>query len=172
MALRPLYRPLRPDLDRFLHAAVGEERDGMPLTMISAFVRLGLDPWDEAGRLSSLAKREAGEQLAQTILRLTGTGWPFPEARRIANGLIELLPTRAQAREAAGGSRANRRAIVPGKIALGKIAPGKTFWLACLLIVAAALVSMVASGDLPFGNRAPSEPLQIASPEDSHPPMR
>lgn len=172
MALRPLYRPLRPDLDRFLYATVGEERDGVPLTMISAFARLGLDPWDEAGRLSSLAKPEAGEQLAQTILRLTGTDWPFAEARRIANGLIELLPTRAQAREAAGGSRANHRVIASGNIVLGKIAPGKTFWLVCLLIVAAALVSMVASGDLPFGNRAPSEPLQSASPEASHPPTR
>jgi hypothetical protein len=163
MALRPLYGPLRPDLDKFLHAAVGEERDGVPLTMISALVRLGLDPWDEAGRLSALKKPEAGEQLAQTIVRLTGTRWPFPEARRIADGLIELLPTGARVREVAGGSRSKYPTI----------APGKTFWLVSLLIVAAALASMIAAGELPFvGNRAPSEPLQIVSPEDSHPPLR
>lgn len=173
MPLRPSFGPLRPDLDRFLHAAVGEERDGVPLTMISALARLDLDPWDEAGRLSSLAKPEAGAQLAQMIVRLTGTRWLFPEARRIADGLIELLPGRAQLREAAGGSRAT-----------GRAAPRKMFWIVCLLIVAAALVSMAASGDRLFGNRAPSEPLGIASgtasgiassitpPENSRPPMR
>src|ERR1700686_4241226 len=135
MALRPLYGPLRPDLDKFLYAAVGEERDGVPLSMISALARLGLDPWDEAGRLSSLAKPEASEQLGQMILRLTGTRWPFPEARRIAAGLIDLLPTRDQARGATEGARSNR----------GTIAPGKTFWMVCLLLAAAALVSMVAT---------------------------
>jgi hypothetical protein len=167
MPLRPLYGPLRPDLDKFLHAAVGEERDGVPLTMISALARLDLDPWEEAGRLSSLAKPDAGAQLAQTIMRLTGTRWPFPEARRIADGLIELLPTRAQVREAADGSRTR----LP-RIAAGKIAPGKMFWLLCLLVVVAALVSMVASGDLHFGNRAASEPIQTASPDNSQPPLR
>ena len=167
MPLRPLYRPLRPDLDRFLHATVGDERDGVPLTMISALVRLDLDPWDEAGRLSSLARPEAGEQLARTISRVTGTRWPFPEARRIADGLIELLPSRAQRREAADGPRPKSL-----KIAAGNIAPGKAFWLVCLLVAGAALVSMLASGDLSFGNRAPTEPLQIGSPENSHPPMR
>ncbi len=64
MALRKLFRPLRPDLDKFLFAAVGTERDGMPLSTVSALARLGLDPWEEAGRLSSLGKPEAVEQLA------------------------------------------------------------------------------------------------------------
>src|SRR3954447_15287871 len=49
MALRPLFAPLRPDLDPFLFAVVREERDGIPLSTISALTQLGLDPWDEAG---------------------------------------------------------------------------------------------------------------------------
>ena len=48
MTLRRSFRPLRPDLDRFLFAAVGDEIDGIPLSMISALTRLGLDPWQEA----------------------------------------------------------------------------------------------------------------------------
>ena len=36
MSLQPLYRPLRPDLDKFLYAAVGEEQEAVTLTMISA----------------------------------------------------------------------------------------------------------------------------------------
>ncbi|HVC52997.1 MAG TPA: hypothetical protein VND87_13330 [Stellaceae bacterium] len=68
-----MYAPLRPDLDNFLFAAVGAEIDGMPLSMISALTRLGLDPWDEAGRLSSLGKQEAVAQLARLIVRLPGS---------------------------------------------------------------------------------------------------
>src|SRR5439155_14837617 len=67
MTLRRSFRPLRSDLDKFLFAAVGDEIDGIPLSMISALTRLGLDPWQEAGRLSSLSSREAVEQLARLI---------------------------------------------------------------------------------------------------------
>ena len=163
MALRPLYRPFRPDLDNFLYAAVGEERDGVPLSLVSAFARLDLDPWHEASRLASLAKPEAGAQLAETILRL-GAYSPLPRARRIADELIELLPSRAQMREPAHGSRARGFPITPGK---------KTFWLVGLLLVALALAGMAATGDLlPFRNPALPEPLQSAPSDNFHPPVR
>jgi hypothetical protein len=162
MALRPLYRPFRPDLDRFLYAAVGEERGGAPLSLVSAFVRLDLDPWHEASRLASLEKPEAGAQLAEMILRLPEMSSPLPEARRIADDLIELLPGRAELREAAHGSRAKGVTI----------APGKAFLLAGLLLVALALAGMAAMGDLPFGDRAPSETLQSAPPANFNPPLR
>jgi hypothetical protein len=92
MALRESFRPLRPDLDNFLFAAVGTEQNGIPLSMVSALTRLGLDPWDEAGRLSSLGKREAVEQLARLIAELPGTRRPLAEAREIACELVEQLP--------------------------------------------------------------------------------
>ena len=69
MTLRRSFRPLRPDLDKFLFAAVGDEIDGIQLSMISALTRLGLDPRQEAHRLSSLSSREAVEQLLRDILQ-------------------------------------------------------------------------------------------------------
>jgi len=42
------------------------------MSVISAFTRLGLDPWQEAGRLSPLSNREAIEQLALLIAELPG----------------------------------------------------------------------------------------------------
>src|SRR5690349_5062269 len=93
MALRPLFAPLRPDLDPFLFAVVREERDGIPLSTISALAQLGLDPWDEAGRLAGLAKRDAVEQLTGLLLRLPGPSRPLAEeVRQIAVVLIDLLP--------------------------------------------------------------------------------
>ena len=105
MSLHPLYHPLRPEFDKFLYAAVGEEQEPVTLTVLSALSRLELDPWDEASRLSALEKPEAGAQLAETILRLTSTRWALTEARRIADGLVELLPSRAQTGDAAHGAR-------------------------------------------------------------------
>src|SRR6516225_4814186 len=92
MTLRESFRPLRPDLDRFLFAAVGDEIDGIPLSVISALTRLGLDPWQEAGRLSSLSRREAVEQLGRLIAEIPGIFRPLREAREIADDLICLLP--------------------------------------------------------------------------------
>ena len=90
MTLRRSFRPLRPDPDKFLFAAVGDEIDGIPLSMISALTRLGLVPWQEAGRLSSLSSREAVEQLARLIAEIPGIFRPLGEAREIADGLVGL----------------------------------------------------------------------------------
>ena len=58
MPLRRAFAPMLPEFDSFLFAAVGEERDGIPLSVLSALSRLGLDPRDEAARLSRLTKAE------------------------------------------------------------------------------------------------------------------
>jgi len=156
--MRTLYAPLRPDLDDFLFATVGEERDGMPLSVISALTRLGLDPWIEASRLSSLEKREAVEQLVPMIARLPGERWASSEVRKIALGLIERLPLTSAAHAAPDG--------VPQ--ARPKIGPSRTFWLVCGLLAAAALASMVANGDLSVGGPGQSVPVsQIGAPVHS-----
>ena len=92
MTLRRSFRRFRPDLDRFLFATVGDEIDRVRLSVLSALTRLGLDPWQESGRLSSLSNREAVEQLARLIAELPGLFRPLDEAREIADRLIQLLP--------------------------------------------------------------------------------
>src|SRR4029077_9763288 len=82
-----------PEFDSFLFATVGEELDGAPLSVLSVLSRLGLDPRDEAARLSRLTKEAAVDQLARMIARLSDQRWTLSEARRIAGGLIERLPT-------------------------------------------------------------------------------
>jgi hypothetical protein len=39
---------------------VGDEQNGMPLSVVSAFTRLGLDPWEEGARLATLPKPQGG----------------------------------------------------------------------------------------------------------------
>jgi len=93
MPLRGAYAPMRPEFDPFLFAPLGEEVDGIPLSVLSALSRLNLDPRDEAARLSQLTKEIAADQLASMIARLSDRRWGLSEARRIAGRLVERLPT-------------------------------------------------------------------------------
>ena len=157
MALPRLYAPLRPDLHNFLFAAVGEERNGIPLSMISALAQLDLDPWEEAGRLSSLAKQEAVERLTALILRLPGLRRPSSEARQIAVGLIDVLPTHNGAAKPAEEELRRRK--------LPTVAPGKGFWVICLALAAAAFLVMLTYRAVPFGDR--QAPPAIGTTESS-----
>ena len=47
----------------------------MPLSVLSALSRLGLDPRDEAARLAHLTKEAAADQLARMIARLYERRW-------------------------------------------------------------------------------------------------
>jgi hypothetical protein len=99
MPLRGAYAPMRPEFDPFLFAPVDEEVDGVPLSVLSALSRLGLDPRDEAARLSHLTKEAAVDQLASMIARLSNRRWSLLQARGIARRLIERLPMSTTAGE-------------------------------------------------------------------------
>jgi hypothetical protein len=82
-------------LNEFLFAPVGTEANGMTLSVVSVFARLGNDPWQEAGRLAGLPKPEAIESLARIIASMPTSVWPLQAATTIATRLIALLPTQA-----------------------------------------------------------------------------
>jgi hypothetical protein len=134
MALRPLFAPLRPDLDPFLFAVIREERNGIPLSTISALTQLGVDPWDEAGRLAGLAKRDAVEQLTGLLLRLPGPHRPLAEeVQKIAVALIDVLPP-ADAIAKPAGTR---------NIGWATTSRDRTFWIICCVLVATAVLIML-----------------------------
>jgi hypothetical protein len=130
------FAPLRPDLDPFLFALIGEERNGNSLSTISALTQLGLDPWEEAGRLSGLAKRDAIERLTDLILKLSDGRRPPAEAQQIAVRLVDVLPRRNVA-----AGLAETRHIRPLKIV-----GDKTCWVICFVVAAVAFAIMIANG--------------------------
>ena len=132
MALPARFSLLHSDLNDFLFAAVGQEPNGMPLNVVSGLTRLGLDPWEEAGRLAALPKALAAEKLAPIIARLS-VDRPGPsDDLAISRLLVELLPE-------------HRQAASPGRQA---DAEGKKYILAMILLACLALAAVVLSGVL------------------------
>jgi hypothetical protein len=109
---------LASDFDDFLFAPVGEEKNGMPLSVLSTLARLNLDPWQEAARLAGAPVKISTEGLASLIMALPGRTSTLLDAGTIAARLIALLPRRVVANVALGrsprgvGAMANPQAIL------------------------------------------------------------
>jgi len=99
MALSARFSLLHSDLNDFLFAPVGDEQNGMPLSVISALTRLGLEPWEEAARLAALPKALAAEALAPMIARLSLALQQRSDNLAIAQRLVGLLPMRGHVAE-------------------------------------------------------------------------
>jgi hypothetical protein len=105
MAMRTQYLPLGPQFGPFLFSSIGEEDNGMQLTVISALARFGLDPWEEAARLAALPKTAAREALVALLARFPEGRWRMSDRASIANRLIGLLPAAAAPIEARPSER-------------------------------------------------------------------
>jgi len=92
MALSGRFSLLHSDLNDFLFAPVGEEQNGVTLSVVSGLTRLGLDPWEEATRLTPLPKARAVEALATLIARLPIHRTQALDDLAISRRLVELLP--------------------------------------------------------------------------------
>lgn len=83
----------RQEFDAFLHAPIGGEPNEMPLSVLSGFSRLRIDPWLETAALSGLSKADAKASLATTVARLPRHRWTDADCETIAERLVELLPS-------------------------------------------------------------------------------
>ena len=95
MTLRPEYSLGHSEYNAFLFAAVGEEKVGLPLTVLTALSRLGVDPWQEAARLSNLPRDAAARAFAVTIAKLPEGDWKASDSEAIAARLVNWLPGRS-----------------------------------------------------------------------------
>jgi hypothetical protein len=92
MTLRAEFTLRHSDLEGFLSEPIWEEKNGSMLSILSAFARLGIDPWQEAARLAAMPREAAAAALAKL---LTSLPWPSPEQPdhgEIARNLVQVLP--------------------------------------------------------------------------------
>src|SRR5665213_1059807 len=80
------------EFDAFLFAPIGEQGNGVPVSVLSALARLDVDPWQEAVKLAQLPRGTATQKL---ILFIEAQALTHPVSDAIATRLIELLPRAA-----------------------------------------------------------------------------
>jgi len=129
MALPARFSLLHSDLNDFLFAPVGADDNGMPLSVLSALTRLGVDPWEEAARLAALPKARAAAALAGLITQLSVERLSPSVTLETSSRLVERLPMQPRR---ATPDRGPPRAIADKRIPVG-------VWLACLALGAAVV---------------------------------
>ena len=78
--------------ERFLLSNVGIQSNGMPLTVLSLFARIGVDPWREAENLSLLPNELAVSSLARAISRFPPDSGARLDVAVLASDLVDRLP--------------------------------------------------------------------------------
>jgi len=85
------------EFDEFLFSPIGDNDGEMPLTVLSALARQGVDPWQEAANLAQLPRDDAARRLTSWIAALPDSLTAQRESGTIAARLMALLPGRTSA---------------------------------------------------------------------------
>lgn len=83
---------LGSEFNGFLFAPVGDEKNGMMLTVLSALARLDVDPWREASELTRMPRAAASQRLTSLIAALPDAPSTWSQPGTSADRLIALLP--------------------------------------------------------------------------------
>ncbi len=93
LTISRLQSALKPDFGDFLYASIGEEKNGMLLSVLSALARQGVDPWEEAAHLAAMPAEAAIQKMACAIEAVPQGSWGLrPNPHSTATRLIALLP--------------------------------------------------------------------------------
>ena len=130
MADNTVNHPDGDNFDRFLYASVGEDRNGYAVTVLSAFARLGLDPWEEASELGAEPRDVAYDRLSTLLSGFRDVPTLLREHAATARKLTELLPRHpARALKASGLSTIQGSPISGGAIVVILLVLAQVFFL-------------------------------------------
>jgi len=87
---------LSSSFNAFLFATICEDRNEMPVSVISALARLDLDPWTEAAELASMPAAGAAERLSSLLAGVAEGLAAQPDRETLATRLVGLLPAPAR----------------------------------------------------------------------------
>jgi hypothetical protein len=84
------------EFDDFLFSSIGEDRNGLLLSVASMLARLNLDPWHEAATFAGLPVATAIRKLTLLIAALPDQAFKQLDPAALAARLIALLPRKLQ----------------------------------------------------------------------------
>jgi len=144
---------LGPEFNRFLFAAIGTDRNGEPLSVVSALARLDLDPWAEAAALARLPRAAAVQKLSAMLRRYPEIPRLVQESGTVAAGLIALLP--------AGSNTIRQVAAAPSRWPLARGSAGIALLVAFGFVLALEIVIQATPSHA--GPAAASAPTSLAA---------
>jgi hypothetical protein len=83
---------LGSEFDAFLFALIGEDKNGLSLSVVSALARMDLDPWQEAAALAALPTDTATQKVVALFRTVPDESLSDPDRDSMATRLIALLP--------------------------------------------------------------------------------
>ncbi len=89
--------PLGREFDPFLFTALGEDENGLALSVVSLFARLNLDPWQEAQDLAAMPAEGAARRLSFSLDSLLDPRLRRSITEATVPRLLALLPKPASA---------------------------------------------------------------------------
>ncbi len=92
------------EFDSFLFAALGEDRNGLAVSIVSHLARMNLDPWQEAETLAALPAEVAAKRLALSLDTLTDQNLRPGNSEVEVLRLLALLPPPAPTAQTRGMS--------------------------------------------------------------------
>ncbi len=84
--------PLGSEFDKFLFAPLGEDENGLPLSVVTLLARIDLDPWQEAGDLAALPLEAAARRLTCLLDTPMGPVLQQANSESMVLRLLALLP--------------------------------------------------------------------------------
>jgi hypothetical protein len=149
----------RAQFDRFLQAPIGEDRNGMLLTVLSALARLDVDPWEEAATLARLPVVAAARKLAALLASLPNRPIADADSGAAASRLIALLPGRVAPDAARGASPTG-----VGAVAQPPMLRSLILYLVVMLLMFTCEWLVTHSKPAPVGTGAPAPAASTAAP--------
>jgi hypothetical protein len=144
--------PLGKDFEPFLFAPVGEDKNGMLVSVLSVLARRDVDPWETADEMARLPVREAAKRLSNMIDVIPGGPLGEGPHHLTANQLIELLPHYGYAMPASPRAPPQGpEALATSKLAL------MTFLIALILMAVAQYAAQI-NPSAKAGDRATAQP--------------
>ena len=149
----PLAR-LSGEFDAFLFSSIGDDRNGIPLSVVSLLARRDVDPWAEAANLATLPAEAAVQKLTSWIRTIADPLLTLPDAGALAARLVALLPRRLDAKIQTPATSQDVTAI--------STAPKHQQAITAVILVAIYVILMIGS-QLVLTHPAPSTQANPAS---------
>ena len=148
------------EFDRFLFACIGEDRNGLPLSVVSLLGRMNLDPWEEAAQLAAMPAEAAATRFTHSLDTLEDPVLRLASSQTLVLRLLALLPRQV---------RAALQTPSAGAADVGITAPDRVTRIGTYVFIACAIAA-VGSRIIAEHTDPPARPGIVQAPAATPPP--